>query len=282
LRQFAFTRSIIICEIIAVLTDSHCHLDFPEFADDFPELLARAAAAGVTRFVCIGTSLESSRRAVALAEQYPQIFAVAGIHPNAARNAPPEAIAALREIARHPRVVAIGEIGLDYYRLPPPPPDDPHHTAAKSRQAALFEQQLDLAVELGFNAVIHQRNAWDDTLEIIERYTGKLRTVFHCFGEPLPRARQLLALGHLVSFTGIVTFKNAQAVQEVAAKIPADAYMVETDCPYLAPEPHRGQRCEPAYTRFTAERIAALRATSLETIAAQTEAVANGFFRFMV
>jgi TatD DNase family protein len=263
-----------------MLTDTHCHLDFPEFADDFPEILSRAAEAGVKRFVCIGTTLESSRRAIALAERYPQIYAVAGIHPNAANKAPANAISTLREIARHPRVVAIGEIGLDYYRLPPPPPEDPENASLKRIQAALFEQQLDLAVELGFNAVIHQRNAWDDTLAILEHYTGKLRTVFHCFGESLPRARQVLALGHLVSFTGIVTFKNAQAVQEVAATIPPDAFMVETDCPYLAPEPFRGKRCEPAYTRNTAEHVARLRGTDVETLAAQTEAVANGFFRF--
>jgi len=271
-----------------MLTDTHAHLDFPDFAADFAGVLARAEEAGVRRIVTIGTSVESSRRAIAIAEQHPNIYAVIGVHPNAVDEADGNAIADLRELARHPRVVAIGETGLDYHRLPGVPlrkqgdvaEADKQDRALKVAQADLFEQQLALAVELGLNAVIHQRDAWDDTIAILDRYTGKLRTVFHCFGEALPRARQLLDLGHMVSFTGIVTFKNAAQVQEVAAAIPANTFMVETDCPYLAPIPHRGKRCEPAFSRLTAEYVAGLRGMSLETLAAQTEETANGFFRF--
>ena len=135
--------------------------------------------------------------------------------------------------------------------------------AYKSKQASLFEQQLDLAVELGLNVVIHQRDAWDDTLEIMRPYTGKVRGVFHCFGGSLEQANEVLDLGHLVSFTGIVTFKNGAAVREVAAQIPLWKFMVETDCPYLAPVPFRGKRCEPAYTRLVAESIAAARGIPL-------------------
>ncbi len=176
-----------------MLTDSHAHLDFPDFADDFSSVLERAEAAGIARIISIGTTLESCRSAVTLAEQHAHVFATAGLHPSHAEEAPKDAVRALREIAKHPRVVAIGEVGLDYHRLPGETPDEPRNAAYKARQAALFKEQLDLAVELDLNAVIHQRDAWDDTLAILKPYTGKLQAVFHCFGESLPRARQLLA-----------------------------------------------------------------------------------------
>ena len=149
----------------------------------------------------------------------------------------------------------------------------------KAAQAEAFAAQLDLAVEFGLNVVIHQRDAWGDTLDILKDYTGKLRGVFHCFGNTPDQAAELLALGHLVSFTGIVTFKNAELVREVVASIPAEAFMVETDCPYLAPVPHRGKRCEPSHTRLVAEKIAEVRGTTLEEIAALTTRTADLFFR---
>jgi TatD DNase family protein len=144
----------------------------------------------------------------------------------------------------------------------------------------LFEEQLDLAAELGLNMVIHQRDAWDDTLEIMTPYAGKLRGVFHCFGGTLDQANEILALGHLVSFTGIVTFKNGKQVRDVAAQVPIDKFMVETDCPYLAPVPFRGKRCEPAYTRLVAEEIAKARNVPLQEIAGATTTTAEQFFRF--
>ena len=150
----------------------------------------------------------------------------------------------------------------------------------KSKQVSLFEQQLDLAVELRLNVVIHQRDAWDDTLEIMRPYTDKLRGVFHCYGGTLEQANEVLGLDHLVSFTGIVTFKNGATVREVAAQIPLWKFMVETDCPYLAPVPFRGKRCEPAYTRIVAETIAAARGISLEEVAEATTETAEQFFRF--
>jgi len=280
-----------------MLTDTHAHLDFPEFADDLDALLERATAAGVTRILSIGTSVESSRRAVALAEKYPQVFAVIGVHPGSADEAAPDFIGELRTLAQSPRVVAIGETGLDYHRLPsagqPRLSADVlgdethadldhalHDGAVKNAQAIVFEQQLDLAAELRLNVVIHERDAWDDTVSILQNYTGRLRAVFHCFGKPPAQAREILALGHLVSFTGIVTFKNAQAAQETARTVPGDAFMVETDCPFLAPVPFRGKRCEPAHTRATAEFIARLRDEPLAALAARTEATARAFFRF--
>ncbi len=283
-----------------MIIDTHAHLDYPDFAADFSEVLARAHAAGVERVVTIGTSVESSRRAVALAEAHPNIFAVIGVHPTSAEEAAADVLTPLRELAQSPRVVAIGETGLDFHRLPSAvilnpkpawlaemPLNDPRQIAAeirdgayKSAQAALFEQQLDLAAELGLNVVIHQRAAWDETLAILEKYTGKVRGVFHCFGNTFEQAQRVIRLGHMVSFTGIVTFKNAPIVQACAAQVGASDFMVETDCPYLAPVPFRSQRCEPAHTRQVAEKIAALRGVTLDQIAQQTTRNAHEFFHF--
>jgi len=285
-----------------MLVETHAHLDYPDFAPDFDDVLRHANEAGVTRIITIGTSLASSRRAVELAEKYPNIFAVIGVHPTYVEESGEDVITPLRELAKNPRVVAIGETGLDYHRLPSvelakerktqvfakalqTSTEDQieagiHDGAYKSKQASMFEQQLDLAVELGLNVVIHQRDAWDDTLEIMKPYTGRLRGVFHCFGGSLEQANEVIDLDHLVSFTGIVTFKNGTAVRDVAARLPLFKFMVETDCPYLAPVPFRGKRCEPAYTRIVAETIAAARGISLKDVAEKTTQTAEEFFRF--
>jgi TatD DNase family protein len=283
------------------LVETHAHLDYPDFANDLEDMLSRATEAGVTRIITIGTSIESSRRAIALAEKYPAIFAVIGVHPTCVEESEEDVITPLRELARNPRVVAIGETGLDYHRLPSEEVAKEKQVqvmsalrtetdeeieaqirdgAYKSKQASLFQQQLDLAVELGLNAVIHQRDAWEDTLKIMRSYTGKLRGVFHCFGGSLDQANEVFDLEHLVSFTGIVTFKNGAAVREVAAQIPLWKFMVETDCPYLAPVPFRGKRCEPAYTRIVADAIAVAREISLEEIAEATTETVEKFLKF--
>ena len=286
-----------------MLIDTHAHLDYPDFAGDFDDVLRRAKEAGVTRIITIGTSVESSRRAIALAEKYPNVHAVIGVHPTTADESGEDVITPLRELAKSPRVVAIGETGLDYHRLPSSElakerkaqvfakalqssteeeiEADIHDGSYKSKQASLFEQQLDLAAELGLNVVIHQRDAWEDTLEIIRPYSDKLRGVFHCFGGSLEQAREVLDLNHLVSFTGIVTFKNGAAVREVAEQIPLWQFMVETDCPYLAPVPFRGKRCEPAHTRLVADSIAAARRINVEELASATTQTAEEFFRFV-
>ena len=258
-----------------MLIDTHAHLTFPDFANDLDGLLARAAEAGVTRVVTIGTSVESSRRAVALAEKHANVFAVVGIHPDNAMEAAPGFIADIRALAQSPRVVAIGETGLDYFRRTPE-----RVAAEKATQAAVFTQQLELAAELGLNVVIHERESWDDTLAILAPFAGRLRAQFHCFGKSLAHAETVIAHGHVVSFTGIVTFKNAAIVQDTAARLPAGTFMVETDCPYLAPVPFRGKRCEPAHTRATAEHIAQLRAQPIAALAAETTVTAENFFRF--
>jgi len=284
------------------LIETHAHLDYPDFAPDFDDVLRRANEAGVTRIITIGTSIESSRRAIELAEKYPNIFAVIGVHPTYAGETPDDVMTPLRELAKNPRVVALGESGLDYHSLPSKEAAKDKKVqvfanalqgeteeqidasiadgAYKSKQAILFEQQLDLAVELGLNVVIHQRDAWANTLEIMQPYTDKLRGVFHCFGGTREQAEEVIALDHLVSFTGIVTFKNGASVREVAAQIPLWKFMVETDCPYLAPVPFRGKRCEPAYTRLVAESIAAARGIPLQEVAEATTETAEKFFRF--
>jgi TatD DNase family protein len=284
-----------------MLIETHAHLDYPDFANDLDDVIRRATEAGVTRIITIGTSVESSRRAVDLAEKYRIVFAVIGIHPTYVAEAGDDVIASLRELAKSPRVVAFGETGLDYHHLPSVEARKQKSVqvfnalqseteeqleatiedgAYKSKQAALFEEQLDLAVEFGLNVVIHQRDAWDDTFELMRPYAGKMRGVFHCFGGTLDQANEVFELGHLVSFTGIVTFKNGKQVRDVAAHVPLDKFMVETDCPYLAPVPFRGKRCEPAYTRLVAEEIARARGLSLEEIARATTATAERFFRF--
>jgi TatD DNase family protein len=270
-----------------VLTDTHAHLDFPELQADFAGVLARVAEAGVHRMVSIGTSIESSRRTIALAAAHPHIRPVIGIHPNNAHEAPASYIDELRVLAGSAPVAAIGEIGIDHYWLPSAAAargqkmDDTGlaEDEIKRRQETVFREQLDLAIELGLNVVIHQRAAWEPTLRVLRDYRGRIRCVFHCFGESWARAEELFALGHLVSFTGIVTFKNAAQVQEVAARVSADRFMVETDCPYLAPIPHRGKICEPAYVRHTAAFIARLRGQTIGELAASTERVAESFFK---
>ncbi|MFZ4682956.1 MAG: TatD family hydrolase [Terrimicrobiaceae bacterium] len=281
-----------------MLIDTHAHLDYTDFAPDLDAVISRAAEAGVTRIITIGTGIESSRRAVALAEKYANVFAVVGVHPTNVQDEPGDFLPALRELARHPKVAAIGETGLDYHHLPSEEAaqSSPAMSALQAEvvqdieasvmdgayrnaQIDAFNIQLDLAAELGLNVVIHQRDAWDDTLNVLKSYTGKVRGVFHCFGNRPDQAAQIIALGHLVSFTGIVTFKNAALVRETVAAIGPDDFMVETDCPYLAPAPFRGQRCEPAHTRLVADKVAEVRGQSLEDIAAQTTRIAEKFFR---
>lgn len=280
-----------------MIIDTHAHLDYPDFESDLPAVLDSARQAGVDRVLTIGTGLESSRRAVALAERFENVFAVVGLHPTYVEEEAPGWLEGIRALASHPKVAAIGETGLDYHRLPSEQlASSPAISALqaemasdteasivdgayKAAQAEAFTAQLDLAADLGLNVVIHQRDAWDDTLELLRLYTGKIRGVFHCFGNTPDQAREILALGHFVSFTGIVTFKNAALVRETVASIPLDSFMVETDCPYLAPVPYRGKRCEPAHTRLVAEQIALTRGITLEEIAAATTRTAEAFFK---
>lgn len=267
--------------MMAVFYDTHAHLDYPDFAADFPDVLARAKAAGVTKMICIGTNFESSRRAMELAEAHEEIFAVVGWHPSDALAAPDDVRPELRSLAKHDKVVAIGETGLDYYRLPSgqggSAADDEYY---KRRQASLFQQQLEVAGELGLNCVIHQRgDTLPDTLVLMQPFVRRVRGVFHCFSGSGDELQNIRAIGSLVSFTGIVTFKNGQNVRDAVAATPLGEFMLETDCPFLAPIPYRGKRCEPAHVKEIADTVAQVKGCSLEELSDATCRTAHGFFR---
>jgi TatD DNase family protein len=265
---------------MAIFFDTHAHLDYPDFASDLTEVVARAQVARISKIISIGTSLDSSERAVRLAEKFPDVYAAVGWHPTEAMKAPADLRPALREFAKHPKVVAIGETGLDYHHLPS---EKPEFTATddaryKEQQAGIFRQQMEVAAEFGLNCVIHQRDSFDDTLAQFKPFAEKVRGVFHCFGESVERMRQVFEIGSLVSFTGIVTFKNAQNVRDRVAAAPLGRFMLETDCPYLAPVPHRGKRCEPAYVKEISETVAQVKKCSPEELSAATCKTAAEFF----
>jgi TatD DNase family protein len=263
-----------------VFYDTHAHLGRPEFEVDLPEVMARAADAGISRIVTIATDLASSVRAVKLAEEFPNVFAAVGWHPSHALEAPKDLRPALHELARHPKVVALGETGLDYYRLPSrkdgfTAADD---AAYKAKQVELFRQHLEVAAEVGLPCVIHQRDSLEDTIGQVQPFAGRVRGVFHCFADDAAAMRRIVALGSLVSFTGILTFKNGQNIRDSLAATPMDQFMLETDCPFLAPMPYRGKRCEPAYVKEIAEVAAQVKGCSLEELSAATCATAEKFF----
>lgn len=259
-----------------VLVDTHCHLDAAQFSGEATAaLLARAAAAGVRRVVSIGTDLATSRAAVAIAAAHDGVWATVGVDPNdcAAFDAP--ALAALADLAAAEQVVAIGEIGLDYY----------WKRAPRDVQLAAFQAQLGLAAAKDLPVVIHSREAHDDTEAVLAEWAagqpanGRPLGVMHCYSGDLSRAERLVDLGFLVSLAGVVTYKNATDLQAVAAELPLDALVLETDAPYLAPHPHRGGRNEPAYVRPIAEHVAALRGVALADVAQATTANAARLFR---
>ena len=260
--------------------DTHAHLDFPDFAPDLAAVLERAAAAGIEKIITIGTDLESSARAVELAERFAQVYASVGWHPGHASVAPEDLRPALRELARHPKVVAIGETGLDYHHLAG---DGPEGSAAgeewvKEKQASIFRQQMEVAAETGLNCVVHQRDAFDDVLSQMEPFVGKISGVFHCFVGDTAALGRIVSAASFVSFTGIASFKNAGNVRDALAAAPLDRLMLETDCPYLAPVPYRGKRCEPAYVREIAEVVAQVKNCSMDELSSATCATALRFF----
>jgi TatD DNase family protein len=255
--------------------DTHAHLDFPDFNNDLEAVVERAHAAGISRIISIGTDLEGSKRAISIAEKFPNVFAVIGWHPTHVMEAPDDLRPALRELARHPKVVAIGETGLDYHRMP-----EGNHDVYKQKQASVFAQQMEVAAELGLNCVIHQRDSFDDVIAQMTPFKGKIRGVFHCFSENTERLNRVLELDSLVSFTGLLTFKTAQSARDALAATPPDRFMLETDCPFLAPVPYRGKRCEPAYVKEISELAAQVRGCSLQELSEQTCRTAHEFFRF--
>ena len=252
--------------------DSHAHLDDRRYEADLLQVVQRAMRAGVTTIVNIGADLASSRASVELAEAYPGIHAAVGVHPHDAAAVDRAALDELRRLAQHPRVVAIGEIGLDYYRDLSPRP----------QQREAFMAQLDLAAALGKPVVIHDRDAHEETVGLLAEWVrggGTPRVgVMHCFSGDLNLAQRVLDLGFYIGIDGPVTFANARRLLELARQVPLDRLLLETDCPYLTPHPHRGRRNEPAYVPLIAQRIAEIRDASLVLIAAATSANAARLF----
>ena len=236
--------------------DSHCHLDFPELAENLPHLLANMAANQVTHALCVSVDLPDFPRVRALAEAHSNLFASVGVHPDYL-DTPEPSVAELVKLADHPRIVAIGETGLDYFRL----------TGDLEWQRERFRTHIRAARETGKPLIIHTREAAADTLRIMqEERAVEAGGVMHCFTESWEVARQALDLGFYISFSGIVTFKKALALKDVAKRVPLDRMLIETDSPYLAPSPNRGKTNEPAWVKHVAEEIAALRGISVEEI----------------
>lgn len=239
-----------------MLVDSHCHLDFPDLANRMPDVLQRMQENGVDMAVCIGVNLEDFPKVIALAEQHPQLFATVGVHPEYTDVEEPDEDR-LVTLAGHPKVIAIGETGLDYYWQK----DQPEW------QRDRFRTHIRAARRCGKPLVVHTRDSAVDTLRVLkEEGADAVSGVMHCFTENWEIARKALDLGFYLSFSGIVTFKNATIVKEVAQKCPLDHLLVETDSPYLAPAPYRGKPNEPAYVRYVAEEIARLRSISIEAV----------------
>ncbi len=236
--------------------DSHAHIQLSQFNQDREAVLTRAEKAAVTNILVIGFDMETSLGAVELAEQHTHIYATVGMHPHDAKDLTPDVLKTFRELAAHPKVVALGEMGLDYYRDLSPRPV----------QKTAFEEQLNLAEETQLPIVIHNRDAYMDILPILEARNGRIRGVLHCFTGDVELMHRGLAIGFHIGIGGIVTYKNAADVQAVARAVPEDRLLIETDCPWLAPQFRRGKRNEPAYVRAVAEKIAELRDTSIETI----------------
>ena len=283
-----------------MLIDSHCHLDFPEFKNDLIEVIKRAEEAGIKIILNPGCNFATSRKAVELAQRFENIYAAVGVHPHDSIQINKESIQELEELAQNKKVVAIGEIGLDYFRM----------RNTREVQLAAFEKQLELAQKLNKPVIIHSRESDEDIFKILDKFisnksavadnrtnesrvsgtndrtirtspSGELRGVFHCFGGNWDFAEQVLAKGFLIGLTGIVTFPGAKNTHEVAKKIPLDKLLVETDAPFLAPQKHRGQRCEPAYVAEVAEKIAELKGVSVEEVAEVTTKNSEELFKIL-
>ncbi|WBU27923.1 TatD family hydrolase [Rhodopseudomonas palustris] len=251
-----------------MLVDSHCHLDFPDFADDLAGIVARAEASGVGRMVTISTRVRKLPDLVAIAERFPNVYCSVGTHPHHADEEDGITTDGLVKLAQHPKVVAFGEAGLDYF----------YEMGSREAQERGFRAHIAAARETGLPLVIHTREADEDCGKILEDEMGKgaFHAVLHCYTGGRDLAMQAIDLGLMISFTGILTFKKSQALRDLAAELPADRVLVETDSPYLAPGKYRGKRNEPAYVVETAKVLAEVRGVSLDEIARQTT---ENFFR---
>lgn len=254
---------------LRVLIDTHAHLDMPEFKDDLPEVLRRAREQDVLQTITVGIDLESSRSAVAIAAMFPEVHATVGCHPHGAGEVRSADLEGISRLSSSPKVVAWGEIGLDFFR----------RYAPREDQLRVFSRQLETARELGLPVVIHDRDAHEEVLSALRRVGKQHRPgVIHCFSGDHALAMDLVALGYYISIPGTVTYKQAAVTREVATQLPLDRLLVETDAPFLAPVPKRGKRNEPAYVRYTAETIAGLRGIPFEALAEATSRNARHLF----
>ncbi|MBX6352685.1 MAG: TatD family hydrolase [Thermoflavifilum sp.] len=252
-----------------MLFDTHCHLNADQFRDDLDEVVQRAREAGVTHIVVPGVDAENSRRAIEIAERYEGVYAAVGVHPESLDKADWAELDEIAKLAEHPKVVAIGEIGLDYY----------WNVAPREVQQAWLRKQLELAAVLKLPVVIHNRDATADTVALLEEVCpGRVTGVMHCFTGSFETAQRCIRIGFFISYGGPVTFKNAHNVREAAARVPLEHVVVETDSPYLTPHPYRGKRNEPARVRLVAEKLAELYGRSVEEMEAITHANALRLF----
>lgn len=250
--------------------DIHAHLNDERLIHELEEVLARAKSSNVGKVICVGCDVSTSKKAVEIAERFENVFACVGIHPEYAKNAKEGDIEEIRSLANSKKVVAIGEIGLDYH----------YEGFDKVSQIALFERQLRLASELNLPIQIHSRDATGDTMEVLNRNRGLLMRggVFHCYSGSVETMREVVKLGLKISIGGVLTFKNARSLLDVAAEVPLESVLFETDCPYLAPVPHRGERNEPKNVEFVAKKFAEIRGLSLEEVEKIVEKNTNSVF----
>ncbi len=268
---------------VGAFTDSHCHLGSSRFKEEeWSELVTRSVESGVNRLVTLATCEEDQATNVAVAEGFSEVFACVGIHPCDVHQTRDEFEEVIGPYLTHQKVAAVGETGLDYFH---PAPEGWTEEDYHARQRDFLHRHFELARAAGLNVVIHTRDrkgeaSLEDALAIYEKFASEVKAVFHCFPGPAENAERVLASGGYLSYTGVVTFKNAEACREAVRVTPLDRLMVETDSPYLAPEPYRGKRCEPAFVAKTAQRIAEIKGVTLEELALATEKTANEFFRF--
>jgi len=250
-----------------MLIDSHAHLEMKDFDCDREEVIKRARQAGVDFIVTVGTNLALSKKAIALAEKYENIYATVGVHPHDVAKTDKSFYEAFKELAHKPKVVAYGEIGLDFFR----------NISPQEKQLDLFGRQLELANELKLPVIIHDRDAHEQTLKMV-RASSIRCGVFHCFSGDYDMAKQCIDLGFYISVPGVVTFDKAKTIQNVARHVPLSSLLLETDAPYLAPIPHRGKRNEPSFIIQTAKKVAELKGLSLEEVADATTKNAKSLF----
>ena len=238
-----------------MLFDTHAHMNDPAFDEDREQMILGLKDKGTELVMNVGCCLASSKDCIALAEKYPFVYAAVGTHPDAADEVDDGVLDAYRQMAQHPKVMAIGEIGLDYY----------YETIPRQVQQKAFRMQLELARELKMPVIVHERNAHDDGMRIVKEFKD-VTGVFHCYSGSAEMARQLVDMGWYIGFTGVLTFKNARKAVETAERIPLDRIVLETDCPFMAPEPFRGKRNDPGYLYRMAEKLAELRGISVEEV----------------